>query len=116
MSKAKHTPEPWEFSMDMAGNLPAILIPQGAGKGYVAQFNHWEDAKRAAACVNGCAGIDPAAVSALNQLQLRTEYRVLNHRRDLHRSTGLACHALNGWQRNRLAELHRWARGQHITY
>jgi len=56
MSKATHTPEPWEWSEHGAifSRCPLVHIS--------GDLSNWRDAQRAVDCVNACAGMaDPAA-------------------------------------------------------
>ena len=69
-----HTPEPWYIINNRAGRRLDILHSEGDYAYSVAQIPYegtaptaraWANARRIVACVNGCRGIDPAAVGEL---------------------------------------------------
>lgn len=59
----KHTPEPWEFVIDIT-DTPLLITPKGEGilRASPASLYPSGDLKHAAACVNACEGINPEAV------------------------------------------------------
>lgn len=62
-----HTKEPWEIFHYATRTLTGVCVPDPEGDGAtIADFVNREDAERAVACVNACAGIkDPAAIREL---------------------------------------------------
>lgn len=59
-----HTPEPWETNVsDQAKNDEWEIFHTGADgeTHWIAEFVNKDDAHRIVACLNGCAGLNPAA-------------------------------------------------------
>lgn len=66
MSEAKHTKEPWKVVKPCHGHNTGYRCVQiGKDSLYTTLEMFPEDAERIVACVNGCDGINPAAVQDL---------------------------------------------------
>jgi len=67
--QAKHTPGPWAIYTPILGGLeiraPHVLIARFDGGETVPPEEGAANARRAVACVNACAGINPEAVPAM---------------------------------------------------
>ena len=92
-----HTPEPWRVNPNVVdGGLPSVLAVHPItkkGSFYVAQCNTDPDATHIVACVNGCAGLNPAAYREVIEL-LRELLPSLEHER-VHHGDGYDC---QGWR------------------
>lgn len=73
-----HTKEPWEIFHYATRSLTGVCVPDPEGDGAtIADFVDREDAERAVACVNACAGIkDPAAIRELVEVAQKCDNRL----------------------------------------
>ena len=83
-TETKHTPEPWTRNTDTVNNTNRIISTH-PGYGSIGHTPIYKraDADRIVACVNACAGIDPAAVPEL----IKGVSYVLEKLRDIARET-----------------------------